>query len=707
MARPSSTPVSARLSKDKQNTQRRSRSFAAISTNSSTTGFAANTRLQALVLAAFALVLYVQTLGYGYVWDDKAIISQNTFVKQGVAGLPAIFTHGIFDGSAAGAEAEQRLSGGRYRPLSQAMFAVEWQLFGGKPAPMHALNVLLNCAVVVMLFFVLQRIRELIPSPSPLQHPLLPFVAVALFAAHPAHTEAVANIKGRDEILCVLFSLGALLCALRSVGSLRSLDSSVVSGVSGIAGADDLSPEEFPVKDFVLGSASFALALLSKESAVTVIFVLPFTLWFFAPTAQRWRGSLRWLAVTLVLGVVFFLVRAQVVGFLDAGAAQNLSQNLAQNPTQSSIFDNPFLRATSAERIATIVAVLGRYLVSAAYPFTLAADYSFNALPILGWSGAQSWQVWLALVVHLALIAVALVLLPRRHIVAYCIWVYAATISIVSNLVFSIGALMGDRFLYMPSIATTLLTAWILAWKASWLATRQRSATQANATQANAIQARLTQYLLVASLILCGFYAIRTVTRNSDWRSDEALVASNVEAFPGSIRTRRIHAGYVQRRAMQASNAAERNALAQESLAHLQACLALDSTVEPKVYSSIGQHYMVFVQDYDKADGYFRRALAMDSSAIFRSLYLTNRGNQALADERFSDALAAYKAAAALGLNRGSMLFNAGVVQTKMNDFAGALQTFTQLANDELSDPQARAQAQSGIQLCRQKLAQQ
>lgn len=614
------------------------------------------------MLAIFAFALYAQTLRYGYVWDDKAIISENRFVTKGIAGLPEIFTHGVFEGSVLTSDAEQSLSGGRYRPLSVAMFAIEWQMSGGKPAVMHVVNVLLNVCVVVVLFLVLrqmQAMKRLTGDDALFLHPLLPFIAAALFAAHPTHTEAVANIKGRDEILCLLFSLGTLFFALHhaSIYALRSL---------------------------ALGGASFALALFSKESAITFVFVVPFTVWFFAPSGVNHaednekimsgsRVALVWLGLVFALGVVFFLVRAQVVGFLDTRTAQN-------------IFDNPFLRASGAERVATAIAVLGRYLVSAVYPFTLAFDYSYNALPIVGWA---SWQPLCSLLVHLALLAAAVLLVREKHLVSYCLWFYFATISIVSNLVFNIGALMGDRFLYMPTVGTTLLTAWAMVWMVQRFAPDEKKSSQH------------IMYLLAASLMICCLYSIRTVIRNIDWRSDEALVLSNVEAFPDGIRERRIYAGFLQRKITQTQNPAERTAYFQEALDHLQACLRVDSTAEPKVYSTIGQQYMLFAERYDSAEVYYRKAIALDSSAFFRSYLYMNTGNRAAAAERLDEALTAYRIGAKLGPSHATFLFNIGVVQTKQNNYVDALQTFLQLAKE---DPNY-SQVQNAIAICRQKLA--
>jgi hypothetical protein len=128
--------------------------------------------------------------------------------KKGFAGIKDLATRDFFDGIYG--DQNMALSGGRYRPLSLVMFAVEYEFFGANPAVGHFLNVFFF-ALTVVLFFVLTR-RWLANLPNFAPSALVAAtVAALLFAAQPIHTEVVANIKGRDEIMAMLMMLLSLL----------------------------------------------------------------------------------------------------------------------------------------------------------------------------------------------------------------------------------------------------------------------------------------------------------------------------------------------------------------------------------------------------------------------------------------------------------------------------------------------------------------
>ncbi|MCK5169715.1 MAG: hypothetical protein KAQ75_07545, partial [Bacteroidales bacterium] len=79
----------------------------------------------------------------------------------------------------------------------------------------HFLNVLLYALTALILFILLER---LFSNYKPDKWYLsIPFVASLLFLAHPIHTEVVANIKGRDEILSLLGALLAMLFAIKYI----------------------------------------------------------------------------------------------------------------------------------------------------------------------------------------------------------------------------------------------------------------------------------------------------------------------------------------------------------------------------------------------------------------------------------------------------------------------------------------------------------
>ena len=163
---------------------------------------------QALAVAALAVALYANTFGHGYAFDDGIVIRENAHVQQGFAGIGNILTRDAFDSyfRAMRVDANQ-LPAGRYRPLSIVTFAVEQQLFGDNAPLRHAVNVLLYAATAVLLLWLLRA--------HLLRDSAWALLATILFVVHPVHTEVVANIKGRDEILSFLFFVLTLAFALR------------------------------------------------------------------------------------------------------------------------------------------------------------------------------------------------------------------------------------------------------------------------------------------------------------------------------------------------------------------------------------------------------------------------------------------------------------------------------------------------------------
>ena len=135
-----------------------------------------------LIIAVFAFVLYANTLHHEFVLDDNSVILENTMTQGGASSLKEIFSTAYRAGYP---NAENNL----YRPLSKAMFAVEWQLSPNNPGIHHFVNVLLYALACVVLFIVLSRWTKI--------NIYILFITALLFVAHPIHTEVVANIKSR------------------------------------------------------------------------------------------------------------------------------------------------------------------------------------------------------------------------------------------------------------------------------------------------------------------------------------------------------------------------------------------------------------------------------------------------------------------------------------------------------------------------------
>jgi protein O-mannosyl-transferase len=705
---------------------------------SAASGFWSRIQLQAALLFAFVLVLYGQTISYEYALDDKIVVSENKFVKQGLAGLPSIFTLSTFDGHTAAALGKNWLSGGRYRPLSLAMFTVEYALTGGKSWLLHAMNVLLYGVLVVVLFLLWHALFGANASPPHSSSSFnfrqaLPFLACALFVAHPAHVEVVANIKSRDEILTLLLSLASLWAYIRYVR--RKL-----------------------AQDLAWAAVAIFFALLAKESAVTFLFVLPLSAWFFAgkleastlpassdssdssekATAAQSRTLLKRMMTGLLpiiaVTVAFFLVRASIVGFLDGRSSP-------------SIFDNPFLRVGTSERLATAVAMLGRYAVYTLHPLALVHEYSHNAVTTHVWT---DWQVLVSLAFHGLLLGVALWFFPRAAmansgkdhladsptdrtashfqpsqwtLLAYCIWFYAATISIVSNVVFSIGTLFGERFLFMPSVASSLAWAWLLCWLGGRLMLLAKGQSAAHSTANSSAQSSAQSSAKatanahawvsaaapsVLALVLvggmCGVYSYRVFARNPSWSYEMRLLGDDTAAMPNSLRNRRVFAGYVLRDIEREQNPKVREVMLRTVFDHLNACIGEDSTADDKAYFYMGQYYAMFRDSPDSADFFYRRSHELSPDDPSNRVYFTfNRGNRLMRRKLYDSAIGYYRSVMGLGVEEETLYYNQGVALTSKNEIDSAQASFEHVLKLNPNNPSA----QQGVAYCQRIRAEQ
>ena len=144
---------------------------------------------------ATGTALYLPTVRYDYVQDDRAIIVLNPAAHAPGAALTA-FGQPYWPLPA---------EAGLYRPLTILSFAVDWSVSGGSAAWMHVENALWHG--FVSLLVVLVVLRWLPPAGA--------VTAGLLFAVHPVQAEGVANLVSRSEVFAALGLLGALLCARR------------------------------------------------------------------------------------------------------------------------------------------------------------------------------------------------------------------------------------------------------------------------------------------------------------------------------------------------------------------------------------------------------------------------------------------------------------------------------------------------------------
>ena len=428
------------------------------------------------IIIAFTCVLYCNTLFYDYTLDDLIVIKENSFTKKGVDGIAGIFKYDSFTGFF-GVQ-KNLVAGGRYRPLSIASFALEYQLFNGfNPFFSRLVNIFLygSTGILIMMIF----LRLLKNKPSEKWHLSIPFIAAMLFLAHPVHTEVVANIKGRDEIFSLLFSLIALWFMLRYL--------------------DDKKRYYLLTSGF-----SFFLGMLSKENAIMFLFIIPLTIYFF--TKQPLKKIAICATFLLIPALLFVFLRFLVLGYL----------NSPELPKE--LLNNPFLFATASQKAGTILYTLGLYIKLLFFPHPLTHDYYPYHIPLIDFTDLRSL---ISLIIYAVLIIYSVVKIRTKDPIAYGILFYLSTLFIVSNLLFSVGTFMNERFIYMPSLGFVFIISYFLINISPKLVKSSKKS---------------SEIILILFLVILLPYTLKTITRNFVWRSDFTLFSSDVLISENSLK---------------------------------------------------------------------------------------------------------------------------------------------------------------------------
>ncbi len=431
-----------------------------------------------LILFLLSILLYLPSLGFDHVLDDTIVITDNDYTKKGFAGIKDIFSTDSFQGYFG--EQKKMLEGGRYRPLSIVTFAIEYQFFGLSAKAGHFNNILLYALSGLLLFRVLLLLIPSIKSKEQWYYSL-PFVASLLFILHPIHTEVVANIKGRDEILALFFSLSALYFSIKYV---RSQSLILLAGVC----------------------LSLFLGLLAKENALTWLVIIPMSLYFFTKSKFSTIGKITLALFVTVL--VYFAVRYNALGYFISSGEES-----------TSIMNNPFYGLDAGKKAATIMYTLGVYIKLLLFPHPLTHDYYPFQIPILTFG---DWKAILALVVNLGLGVYALFGIRKKSIISYGILFYFITLSIVSNIFVNVGTTMNERFVYMSSVGFCIILAYFIS---RWLPAKLDE----DVKKVNIIGLGLLCLLLIG-------YGAKTTVRVPDWKNPLSLNSAAVKYSPNSAR---------------------------------------------------------------------------------------------------------------------------------------------------------------------------
>ena len=412
-----------------------------------------------LAAIGLAIAAYVMSIGYGFVFDDISIITQQPELVV-LSNWKEILTATWWPDAL-------------YRPVTRISLAIDWTVGGGHPQFMHMVNVAMHAAVTALLFLLVRVPLGTVGAG----------VATALFAVHPVHVEAVANVVGRAEILATLFAVAAAL--------LYHWD-----GV--LAEARDVSWRRWVASFGTL--ASLVLGVASKESALAIPGILIMVDWLDGAGSHKpmatgvRRHAVLWFG-SVVLSVAWVMLRATVIG------------DYAGDFPGPGLYGQDFWG-----RMWVMAPVVLQYLRLFVFPYHLSADYAPNHLPAVP---SPTVLGLLGLAALAACIAGALRVRRSTPVITFALAWIGGTLLIVSNLIVPSGVLLAERSMYLPSVGVVLIAGWIVERTVSrW--------------------SRATAAVLVVVLALG---MTRTVARVQVWRDDDVFYLKLVQDARGSFRS--------------------------------------------------------------------------------------------------------------------------------------------------------------------------
>ena len=352
-----------------------------------------------------------------------------------------------------------------FRPATLFSFALDWARSRENPRAYHAQNLFwyaLGCLFLWLLAWELSG------------RPLAATAGTVLFALHPTHPESVCFISGRTDLLAGAFLFASLWAAVRFGPNIRS-----------------------PWRKLLPAAVLLLPGLFAKEVALFGAPLLPLALWLKdrrVPAATIAKASASVAGAVLL----YFLCRVAVLGVTPLPAI---------SPVQGAV-----------PQLLTSVAVVARYIKLLLLPTGLSARHDIPA------TLSPDAPFFAGLIALIAMGVGAVLFARRRSRWLLPLALFAATILPVCYVRLLSGAIVAERFLFVPSAAIALGAA---------LLPRGRDAH--------------LLFLAVAAAVGVS-YAIRLTPRVEIWENEGTLYGSMLRDAPESPHVHGIIGDYYYRR---------------------------------------------------------------------------------------------------------------------------------------------------------------
>lgn len=541
-------------------------------------------------------LLYANTLNFGYTLDDYSLILENKSTLKGFGAIKEIFSTSYRYGYIF-------VSDDLYRPMSKGIFAIQWGLAPNKPFLGHLTNIVffgLTC--MVMYRFLVKYIST----------PNLALVITLLFASMPIHTEVVASIKSLDEILALLFGLLAM------------------EGFVNYASEEKYS-------QLIKASFYYLLALLSKESSVTLLAVFPVAIYFFV--GKTGKSILQPSIVSFGIVLMYMAVRSKVLG----GASLSLSP--------SSVDNMLVIAPNLLTRYTTAIAILGLYLSKMIVPYNLSFDNSFPQIPFMD---TASITFILSALILITMLAFSLIAIKKRDLAGFGILFFFITASVSSNIFVMIGTHWGERLMYLPSFGIVFSLIVLI--------------------QRNVIEKLKIDPKVFAGIfgVLFLVYSGVTIARNNVWKNNYTLYSSGLISATNSTRVQYYMGNYLIKEDVLANKTpTEQDSILNLGIRYLETA----TTLTPSFTDAWNQQGLaqMRLKNYDKAILIYKKAIETNPND---PTVHSNLGTVYFSTQKYKEAMDEFNIAVRLKPNYSEAWTNLGSTYGTFQQFDLAISAF-------------------------------
>ncbi len=549
------------------------------------------------IVAVISFLVYANSLKFGYALDDYAAILENKSTLKGWSAIGEIFKTSYRYGYIFVAD-------DLYRPITKSIFAVQWALAPNSPFLAHFTNVMVFSITCVFSFRFLSDVLK--------GNKIAAFFISVFFASMPIHTEVVSNIKSLDELLGMMFGVLAMHSFYRY----------------GITSR---------LAHMIKGSLFFLMAMLSKESSITLLAVFPLVIYYF--TEKNFKQILAPIGASLIAAVWFLMMRQNAIGFNQFSLPPSFTDNMLMAAPDS------------ITKYTTAIFLLGRYLLKMILPFALTFDLSYPAIPF---AGVSDMGFILAAILLVSMLVVAFMQFKSKNALSFALLFFFITASVSSNIFVIIGTHWGERLMYLPSwgICFALVLGINYFIEKAPLSTKKT--------------------IIIISILPLIFFSGMSMARNLVWENNETLYRSGLLSAPNSTRVQYYMGNYlIKDDVLAGKTPAQQQQILKQGITFLKRAVELNPTFTD-AWNQMGLAYFR-LKDNVASKAAFNKGIEANKNEP--TIY-SNLGNVLFSENNFTGCIELFEKAVKLNPNYSEAWSNLGSAYGMMGNYDLAITNF-------------------------------